>query len=119
MEEPDNAGAGNRALFTVARAANGDGVVRITGELDGEGLDELPALVGAAGRGAADVVRLDLADVEFMSSSGLRALVQAGQAAEAEGRRLHVVSASHIVTRLLEVTTLDEYFGLGRNEAGP
>jgi anti-anti-sigma factor len=94
-------------------------VVRISGELDGDGLGELPGLVGVAGQDAVDVVRVDLAAVEFMSSSGLRALVQAGQAAEAEGKRLHVIAASHIVTCLLEVTTLDEYFGLGRADLGP
>ncbi|MEZ5407674.1 MAG: STAS domain-containing protein [Acidimicrobiales bacterium] len=55
--------------------------------------------------GTADVT-LDLAGIEFIDSSGLRAIVTAHQRLDAAGCRLHLRSPSASMRRLLELTGL-------------
>ncbi|HEX4982517.1 MAG TPA: STAS domain-containing protein [Ilumatobacteraceae bacterium] len=64
-------------------------------------LDPLP--------GAEDEVVIDLSEVGFVDSSGLRVLVEAHQRAEAEARRLVLSGSSRPVLRLLEISGLMEY----------
>ena len=56
---------------------------------------------------------LDLGDVDYMDSTGLRAVLAARTDLEGRGARLDVVRASSIVGRLLEIT------GLGEMVTGP
>lgn len=58
-----------------------------------------------------DVVEIDLSQVTFMDSSGLRALIEARTSASA-AQRITVVDASSQVMRLMDVTGLGELFGL-------
>ncbi len=56
-----------------------------------------------------DAVRLDLSGIDFIDSSGLRALVDGHQQSEAAGRRLVLSRPSPVVTRLLEISGLTEH----------
>jgi anti-anti-sigma factor len=55
---------------------------------------------------------VDAADVTFMDSSGVNALVQAYEKAAGLGGSLHVVSTASAVRRVLEVTGLAGRLGL-------
>lgn len=83
-------------------------LIRPRGEIDIHTCGRLEkALTG----GATDVV-LDLGEVSFIDSSGLRALLLGHESIVASGGRLEVVNPSAVVRRLLQVTGLEEKFGL-------
>jgi anti-sigma B factor antagonist len=76
------------------------------GDID---LATAPALsdrLGDLARDHALLVIVNLADVEFLDSSGLRALVYGARAIEEAGGRLLVEGASGAVARILELTDL-------------
>lgn len=79
-------------------------VIGVSGELD---LASSPALqeeleTGAASR--ADLVIVDLRQLEFMDSTGLSVLVRAHQRATEHGQRFAVVRGPQQVQRLLSLT---------------
>jgi anti-sigma B factor antagonist len=79
-------------------------VIEVTGELD---LASSPALEHELERGAAahaEVVIVDLRDLEFMDSTGLSVLVRAHQRATENGQRFGVVKGPQQVQRLLSLT---------------
>jgi anti-anti-sigma factor len=81
-------------------------IVTVRGEIDLESSSELTAAL--AGLEAPGDVDVDLADVTYIDSSGLRALLTARDAASAAGGRLRVSATSSIVARLIEITGTDE-----------
>jgi len=72
-------------------------VERVESELARVEEDERPATVA-----------LDLKQVTFLDSSGLRTLVAADQRARAAGRRFAVVRGPETVQRIFEITRLDD-----------
>jgi anti-sigma B factor antagonist len=95
------------AGFSVAVGREGQAtLVRVTGELDiasSQTLErELAQLQAEA------LVVVDLCDVSFVDSSALGVLVRAHQHARAQGRRLGVVNANRQVSRLLDLTGLEQ-----------
>jgi anti-sigma B factor antagonist len=86
------------------RIADDTAVISVSGELD---LASSPALEEELERVAqsdAQVVVVDLRNLEFMDSTGLSVLVRAHQRAEENGRRLGLVNGSQQVQRLLTLT---------------
>jgi anti-anti-sigma factor len=87
-----------------------DGLVHVSlrGELDlstvGKVDDELQNVEGAAPK----VVLLDLSNLTFLDSTGLRCVVRADERAREEGRRLVVVKGPEAVQRVFEITRLEE-----------
>jgi anti-anti-sigma factor len=83
-------------------------VIALTGELDLAGAaaleQELARLEGDSPR----AVVLDLRDVEFMDSSGLRLIAVASQRAKERGGRLALVPGSEQVMRVFEITRMRE-----------
>lgn len=82
-------------------------VVAVAGECDLHTRDELIATLTAAVR-EAPLVEVDLAQVRFLDSSGLHALVTAYRAAQAQGRRLYVVNATGTAATILDMTGVIE-----------
>jgi anti-anti-sigma factor len=86
-----------------------DGLVHVSlrGELDlstvGKVEDELQHVEGHA-----KVVLLDLSDLTFLDSTGLRCVVRADERAREDGRRLVVVKGPEAVQRVFEITRLEE-----------
>jgi anti-sigma B factor antagonist len=79
-------------------------VIEVKGELD---LASSPALEHELERGAAakaEIVIVDLRDLEFMDSTGLSVLVRAHQRASENGQRFGVVKGPQQVQRLLSLT---------------
>jgi anti-anti-sigma factor len=78
--------------------------VTVRGELDVATTPQVArALDDPAARNTARTF-VDLSEVGFIDSDGMRILVEAGQRAEATGRQLRLVSASPAVRRTLELT---------------
>jgi anti-sigma B factor antagonist len=86
------------------RNADTTTVISVGGELD---LASSPALEEELERVAqsdAQLVVVDLRNLEFMDSTGLSVLVRAHQRAEENNRRLGLVNGSQQVQRLLTLT---------------
>jgi anti-anti-sigma factor len=89
--------------FSVSRRREGDAiVVAPAGEIDLATIDELQAAVDAAAM-EADGVVLDLREVTFIDSAGLRLVVQSARAIEA----FSVVRGPQEVQRLFDLVGLD------------
>lgn len=83
--------------------------VRVRGELDLATAPQLAScLSGDVGEGSLPVV-LDLSEVTFIDSSALRTLVLSGRELSAAGRTLQIGPRSDRVTKVLEMTQLDQY----------
>ncbi len=83
----------------------------LSGEIDAH---SAPALEEATSElpDAADPIRVDVSEVSFIDSSGLRVLIALATRANDEGRSVVLDNPSGAVTRLLEITALGDMFGL-------
>jgi anti-anti-sigma factor len=95
--------------FEVEIAERGDLVhVILRGELDistASRLEEDLLRIEADGRGT---LVLDLSQLDFMDSTGLRLVIATDDRAREAGRRFVVVQGNEMVQRVLRVTRLDE-----------
>ena len=96
--------------FTTALTSAGDALISLTGELDLSGAgpleEEIARLVAADG--IARVV-LDLRELEFMDSSGLRMVALAARRLSAGDRSLVLVRGRDAVQRVFAITRMDEH----------
>ncbi|WP_433151418.1 STAS domain-containing protein [Actinomadura nitritigenes] len=93
-------------LEVTARSHAGRAVVRLRGELDIAGSDELRRHLEAARREHGDHLILDLAELDFMDSQGLSVIVGCYKAATAAGGSLTLAGPRPVVRRALEITGL-------------
>ena len=84
--------------------------LRLEGELDTATVGELSAVLERVVANGATEVRIDMAAVPFMDSTGLTALIAAKGQLEGRGM-VTVESASSAVRRTFEVAGLDAVFG--------
>jgi len=80
----------------------------LIGELDIDSTSGFEEQLAAVEGDSPPILVLDLRRVEFVDSTGLRAVIAADERARSQGRRLAVVSGPNAVARLLEVTQLDQ-----------
>jgi anti-sigma B factor antagonist len=88
-----------------AKTSDGDGRVRVAlaGECDLTVSEQLTTtLLDAVGR--APLVVVDVAELEFLDSSGVHGLITAHHAARETGRRLVVVNPTGTVATVLDIT---------------
>lgn len=83
-----------------------DDGLALVGELDAHTAPLLAEAISAAGR---DRLCVDMSEVRFVDSSGLRVLIEAHQAAQAKERTVSLTNPSPAVTRLLEISGIDDY----------
>jgi anti-anti-sigma factor len=83
-------------------------VIALTGELDLAGAAALEQELARLEADSPDAIVLDLRDVEFMDSSGLRLIAVASRQAKERGRRLALVPGSEQVMRVFEITRMRE-----------
>ena len=98
-------------------------VLAVSGELDPLSGPTLAAHVAEAVAAAPPVeggaaVVLDLAEVAFVDSSGLRTLVDVHTGLQRRGARLVLRRPSRAILRLLEITSLDIVFVIEEGPAG-
>jgi anti-anti-sigma factor len=88
--------------------SNGDGsVVTVRGEIDLDTSAELGSVLDTLDTDAGPIT-LDLGEVTYIDSTGLRVLLTARDAAVAAGGDLRVSATSSIVARLIEITGATE-----------
>lgn len=91
-------------MFSVDSVTEGERLtVRVTGDIDLSTADKLAEALEEAVTRAREV-RVDLADVTFLDSTGIRALVQGYRAAQGRGTTFYVVGAQQWIAKVLEVT---------------
>jgi anti-sigma B factor antagonist len=79
-------------------------VVGVSGEVDAASADRLRNAIIEVIDGGQPQVAVDMRDVSFMDSSGLRVLIAGFKAAESAGGALTVRNPSDVVVRLLDIT---------------
>ena len=92
-----------------------DGVSRLVlrGEVDLADYDSLSAELRRLETHRPRLLAIDLREVRYMDSTGVRWLVEAHQRSEAAGRRMLVIhSPDETVTRILRLCRLDELLDL-------
>ncbi len=90
--------------------AHDEVVLALAGELDLESADVLEREVAALHADGRDRVVIDLRDVGFIDSTGLRVLIGLHRAAEHEGRLIGLVRGPHPVQRIFELTATAPLF---------
>jgi len=90
------------------RSKNSATVIEVSGELDLASAPVLQQELERAEGSDAELVVLDLRELEFIDSTGLGLLVKAHRWSEDAGRRFAVVKGSSQVQRLLELAGLGE-----------
>ncbi len=101
---PDSATA---PLVITVESTGDSATVHVNGEIDIENCQQFADALAASASGHAHV-HLDLGEVGYMDSSGLRALLVARTAAQDSDGTLDVTVASPIVARLFEITGLTD-----------
>ena len=86
--------------------------VRLTarGEIDAASAGVLADAFDRVIEGGASVVVLDAAHVEFLDSSGLRAIVAAGNRLSESGGKLFIEGMSGAVQKVLEISGLIDHY---------
>lgn len=85
-------------------------VITVNGEVDAASADGVRNRILEAIEAGTKRVAIDMQDVSFMDSSGLRVLIAGYKAAESSGGTLTVQNPSDVVLRLLEITGQRERF---------
>lgn len=98
-------------VFTSTQAANGSLVVRCQGRLNMITAPELRDLVGESVTAGKTRIVVDLADVDFMDSTGLGALVAALKQTRQAGGDLRIASPGTQVSMVLKLSNIDRIFG--------
>jgi anti-anti-sigma factor len=91
-----------------------DGVthVALAGEFDLAAIEEFESAIEQLEADQPAAMVIDLSELRFMDSSGLRALVMADQRAREAGRRLAIVPGRSTIRRVFEITQLDDRLDL-------
>jgi anti-sigma B factor antagonist len=80
----------------------------LVGEIDAHTSPDLADQLAELPGGAGDIT-IDMSDVEFIDSSGLRVIIDVHQRAEEVDRRLVLRSPSSAVARLVEIAGLADH----------
>ena len=95
--------------FDVTIEQRGQAVhVTLTGELDISTAQRLEDDLRRVEAERPELLVLDLQQLTFMDSTGLRLLITADIRARQEGRRLVIVQGNEMVQRVMRLTRLDE-----------
>jgi anti-sigma B factor antagonist len=95
-------------LSTRVRETEGAILISLSGELDMSVMDPLQQVLAAAESKQPSVLVIDLRDLQFMDSSGIRLVVEADLRAREAGRRLIVIRGSDAVHRVFTIALLDK-----------
>lgn len=84
---------------------------RVVGEIDAH---TAPEIARTLAESESKTVELDLSGVDFVDSSGLRALIEAHQEFEASGGALTLVRPSPAVSRLFDISGVGDYLNVAQ-----
>lgn len=91
---------------------NGRVRLALTGELDISSAGKVEEALARIEAEHPGVILLDLRELEFMDSTGLRLIVSADARAREASRRLAIVRGPEAVQRIFDITRLDERLDL-------
>ena len=95
--------------FDVTSDKRGDTVhVRLSGELDISSASKVEDELARVEPDRPDLILLDLRNLAFMDSTGLRLLIAADTRARQQGRTLKIVRGPEPVQRVFRITRLEE-----------
>lgn len=95
-------------LEIITEQRDGQTVVALVGELDIASAPRFEEGMAEIERDTPGTLVLDLRKVDFIDSTGLRAVIAADERARAAGRRFVVVRGPAAVERVFSVTQLDQ-----------
>lgn len=94
-------------------AKEGDtAVIRLHGELDLASAPAFTAQFEEIGAQETTVVVIDLTELEFMDSTGLRSILMAHERCGESGQQFAVIPGENQVARLLEIARVQEHLNL-------
>lgn len=99
-------------MFEIVASPEG---LRLVGDIDASSVELLAEYLAPLPGDRGDVM-LDLSEVEFIDSSGLRALIDAHERADRCGRALVLAEPSLVVRRLLDISGLVPYLHIVPSE---
>ena len=85
-------------------------LVHIAGRVDSSNAPQLQEKLAALVKGGARNLVINMKDVSFLSSAGLRTLLSTLQAAKKQGGDVRLSEVSEPVARVLELTSFDMHF---------
>jgi anti-anti-sigma factor len=91
-------------------------VLLLAGELDTSNVGQLYEELAQLTREGVLHITIDVAELDFVDSTGLSAIIAAHKRAEASGGELIVLAPSHDMRRLFEVTGIDNYLNIRPSE---
>jgi stage II sporulation protein AA (anti-sigma F factor antagonist) len=100
---------GSGETFQLENAVvDGRNTLRLSGELDMASAPRLEALLAELSANGTSALTLDLSELTFMDSTGLRAVLRAKELTDGHGCELSIVPGPPAVQRLFEMTRLIE-----------
>jgi anti-sigma B factor antagonist len=87
-------------------------VIGLHGELDLASAPAFSARFEEIGNGDPGAIIIDLSQLEFMDSTGLRSILTAREHCDQSGRRFAVVPGGRQVSRLLEIARVEKHLNL-------
>ena len=93
--------------------------VRVRGEIDLAAAERLEQALKSVQDAPSEVTILDLREVTFLDSTGLRTITSADARARKDGHELRIVRGSDQVQKLLHVTGMDKILPLVDDPAEP
>lgn len=107
------AGGGSLELGLESERLGGDvGLLKISGEVDVYTSPRLRTAMLEHLDGGCSSLIVDLADVDYLDSSGLGTLVAGLKRSKEQGGQVYLVSPKPRIVRVLEVTGLDQVFSV-------
>ena len=96
----------------IEREQNGVTVFELDGRIDTQGAVDLDLALQAAASGGKHKMVLDMADVPYISSAGLRTLADVLTKNRESGGDLKLVALHRKVVRVLRIIGFDQFFSL-------
>lgn len=96
-------------LSIETRTQPGGVLLLLKGELDMASASQLERAIAGASKESPAAVVLDLRELDFIDSTGLRTLIFEHERATAEGRKFALVQGSKQVDRLMSITRVAEH----------
>lgn len=118
--------SGRRDRMELRTRRDGDGALVVSGDLDAGSANAFERILDPIVDGPPDArgeraggstIVIDVRGVEFMDSSGLRTLVAASLRAGRRGGRIVLRDVGPRLWRLLEITGLNDHFGIQRADS--
>lgn len=96
---------------------SGSGCIRLNGRLDAAGADQIGVRFTASTAATGQHVIVDLAQVPFIASMGIRLLISSARALNAKGGKMVLFGAPEMVQDLLEQAAVDQLIPLVATQA--